>query len=332
MVHQNSLKDTSTGRSLDFKFKLKMGNEGGSIPRRDDLVKVHKEIRTAFGDAAATRATSLAALRSRWLECAVSKVPLESPPPYYATQLGLIVDREQAIVKLLNAKKAFKEENDDEFIKELNGYGIERLNDIVLLKPKYVDSKEIHAKRAGHRDDSTAAVSQNIAAELWETCPQTPCCTLTETILGAGSIGTEKIENINESLNNNKDAKEKEKEHIQSSALMFIFLIECGCVMLRSALVDLLRSRRKSNLVDNKNNKLKTCPSCGITVDDIELSTIIINPTTQKDIQSNLDRWNSYKLTHKVKKSKIKKSNDKLKRNIINDEKDRNVTKKIKKS
>ncbi|KAK4048995.1 Replication termination factor 2 [Microbotryomycetes sp. JL221] len=69
-----------------------MGNDGGSIPKRDDLVRT-KRSREQYHDPKAHG-------RLRWMQCALSKEPLREP--VVASPLGTLFNKEALIAYLLN--------------------------------------------------------------------------------------------------------------------------------------------------------------------------------------------------------------------------------------
>lgn len=68
-----------------------MGNDGGSIPKRDDLVKTKKK---------RSRDDDKDSLRQRWAFCALSKQPLRQP--VVSCPLGKLYNKEAVISYLLN--------------------------------------------------------------------------------------------------------------------------------------------------------------------------------------------------------------------------------------
>ncbi|GAA6060354.1 hypothetical protein JCM10212_004538 [Sporobolomyces blumeae] len=72
-----------------------MGNDGGSIPKRDDLVKTRKK---------RSREDDKDSVRQRWAFCALSKEPLRQP--VVSCPLGKLYNKEAVIAHLLNPPSA----------------------------------------------------------------------------------------------------------------------------------------------------------------------------------------------------------------------------------
>jgi hypothetical protein len=72
-----------------------MGCDGGSIPRRDELVKTKK---------AAERPDAASQLQAQWTTCALSKQPLEAP--IVGCLMGKLYNK-SSILEFLLDKKAF---------------------------------------------------------------------------------------------------------------------------------------------------------------------------------------------------------------------------------